>query len=121
LVTQILLTRRKSKALALGRYRVELNGIRPPHRHIQTPIFIKTLPFHPPIFPVLILQLLTLGAATLSIDAAPDKLSVITVFTDDQGSFDMNIYGSKDPETPHMDALAHRGVRFTRFYSATAV
>ncbi len=33
----------------------------------------------------------------------------------------MNIYGAEDLYTPNMDALAHRGVRFTQFYAAAPV
>lgn len=47
--------------------------------------------------------------------------NVILVYTDDQGSVDVNCYGAKDLITPHMDALAKRGVRFTQFYSAAPV
>lgn len=47
--------------------------------------------------------------------------NVIVIFTDDQGSQDMNIYGAEDLITPHMDALARRGVRFTQFYAASSV
>lgn len=47
--------------------------------------------------------------------------NVILIFTDDQGTLDMNCYGSKDLITPHMDALAASGVRFTQFYAAAPV
>lgn len=47
--------------------------------------------------------------------------NVVIFFTDDQGSLDVNAYGSEDLHTPHMDRLAERGVRFTQFYSAAAV
>jgi len=47
--------------------------------------------------------------------------NVIIIFTDDQGTVDMNIYGAKDLATPHMDSLAKRGVRFTQFYAAAPV
>ncbi|MEM9674026.1 MAG: sulfatase [Bacteroidota bacterium] len=47
--------------------------------------------------------------------------NVLLIFTDDQGSLDMNCYGSDDLQTPHMDALAASGVRFTQFYSAAPV
>jgi arylsulfatase A-like enzyme len=56
-----------------------------------------------------------------AIDGNPDKPNVIIIFTDDQGSVDMNIYGAKDLATPHMDSLAKRGVRFTQFYAASAI
>ena len=49
------------------------------------------------------------------------KPNVIIIFTDDQGSVDMNCYGAEDLATPHMDALAKRGVRFSQFYSAAPV
>jgi arylsulfatase A-like enzyme len=40
---------------------------------------------------------------------------------DDQGSADLGCYGSTDLHTPHTDALAAKGVRLTRFYSAAPV
>ena len=49
------------------------------------------------------------------------KPNVIVLLTDDQGSIDTNLYGAKDLVTPHMDALALRGVRFTQFYSGAPV
>ncbi len=52
---------------------------------------------------------------------ADRKPNVIVIFTDDQGSVDAGCYGTKDIETPHLDALAKRGVRFTQFYAAAPV
>ncbi|MDA7865637.1 sulfatase-like hydrolase/transferase [Akkermansiaceae bacterium] len=49
------------------------------------------------------------------------KPNVIVIFTDDQGTVDMNCYGASDLVTPNMDGLAKRGVRFTQFYSAAPV
>jgi arylsulfatase A len=62
--------------------------------------------------------------AVLSLLSAPliaRKPNVIIIYTDDQGTIDMNCYGAKDLVTPHMDGLARRGVRFTQFYSAAPV
>jgi len=42
--------------------------------------------------------------------------NVVFIFTDDQGSVDVNCYGAKDLYTPNMDRLARQGVRFTQFY-----
>lgn len=56
-----------------------------------------------------------------SAQAAKRKPNVIIIYTDDQGSVDMGCYGSKDLKTPHMDALASRGIRFTQFYSPAPV
>ncbi len=50
-----------------------------------------------------------------------DKPNVILIYTDDQGSIDVNCYGANDLVTPHMDALAARGTRFTQFYAAAPV
>ena len=45
------------------------------------------------------------------------KPNVLLFFTDDQGTLDVNCYGSKDLYTPHMDGLARCGVRFTQAYA----
>ncbi|QDT94697.1 sulfatase-like hydrolase/transferase [Gimesia aquarii] len=50
-----------------------------------------------------------------------EKPNVIIIFTDDQGSIDLNCYGAKDLITPHMDSIANRGIRFTQFYAAAPV
>jgi arylsulfatase A len=52
---------------------------------------------------------------------AAQKPNVIVIFTDDQGSVDMNIYGSTDLVTPNMDQLARDGIRFTQFYATGPV
>ncbi len=44
--------------------------------------------------------------------------NVILIFTDDQGSIDLNCYGSTDLHTPHIDRLAEEGIKFTQFYAA---
>ena len=63
--------------------------------------------------------ILSLLACVLQLSAR--KPNVIIIFTDDQGTVDMNCYGAKDLVTPNMDGLAKRGVRFTQFYSAAPV
>jgi arylsulfatase A-like enzyme len=52
---------------------------------------------------------------------APRKPNVVLIYTDDQGSVDVNCYGADDLITPHMDELARDGIRFTQFYSAAPV
>lgn len=49
------------------------------------------------------------------------KPNVIVILTDDQGTLDMNSYGSDDLITPNMDAMSASGVRFTQFYAAAPV
>jgi arylsulfatase A-like enzyme len=53
--------------------------------------------------------------------AAPNKPNVVLIYTDDQGTLDANCYGSEDLITPHTDALARRGVRFTQMYAPSAI
>jgi len=65
-----------------------------------------------------ILVLLLCLLPVLAFGRAPN---VIIIYTDDQGSVDLNCYGAKDLATPHMDSLAKRGVRFTQFYAAAPV
>jgi len=45
--------------------------------------------------------------------------NVLIFYTDDQGTLDVNCYGSKDLYTPNMDSLAATGVRFTQAYAHT--
>ena len=56
-----------------------------------------------------------------ALEASAERPNVVIIFTDDQGSLDMGAYGAEDLKTPHMDALAAEGVRFTQFYAAAPV
>ncbi len=47
--------------------------------------------------------------------------NVIVILTDDQGTADLHIAGASDIDTPHLDGLARRGVRFSQFYAAAPV
>lgn len=58
-------------------------------------------------------------ALASSLIATPPN--VVFIMADDQGSVDLGCYGANDLHTPHTDALAARGVRFTQFYSAAPV
>jgi arylsulfatase A len=64
---------------------------------------------------------LALGAAAAVAAQAGPRPNVILILSDDQGSIDLGCYGATDLYTPHTDALASRGVRFTQFYSAAPV
>ena len=52
---------------------------------------------------------------------AARRPNVIVIYSDDQGSLDLNCYGSKDLHTPNLDRLAAQGVRFTQMYSPSAI
>ncbi|MHC4439631.1 MAG: sulfatase-like hydrolase/transferase, partial [Planctomycetota bacterium] len=47
--------------------------------------------------------------------------NVVLIFTDDQGSIDLNCYGAKDLYTANLDKLAAEGTRFTQFYVGAPV
>ena len=69
------------------------------------------------------LKMLGAAAGTLMVPPAAfgsrrpgRKPNVVLIFTDDQGSIDVNCYGAKDLYTENLDRLAARGTRFTQFY-----
>ena len=47
-----------------------------------------------------------------------EKPNVIIIYTDDQGTIDLNSYGAKDLVTPNMDQIVNSGIKFTQFYGA---
>jgi len=67
------------------------------------------------------IRIITLLLCLPALLMAGTKPNVIVIVADDQGAADAGCYGSKDLVTPHLDALARRGVRFTQFYSAAPV
>lgn len=52
---------------------------------------------------------------------AQKQPNILLILADDLGTLDLNCYGSRDLETPNLDRLAERGVRFTQFYSIAPV
>lgn len=47
--------------------------------------------------------------------------NIVFVLADDLGWADLSVYGQTEFETPHLDALAAEGVRFTQAYANSAV
>jgi arylsulfatase A len=47
--------------------------------------------------------------------------NVLLIYSDDQGSIDLNCYGATDLHTPNLDKLASHGIRFTQFYAGSSV
>lgn len=52
---------------------------------------------------------------------SPRKPNVVLIVADDLGYADVGCYGAADIRTPHLDALAKEGQRFTNFCVAQAV
>ena len=71
--------------------------------------------------PSMILAGVLATLASASTAAEPSRPNVIVILTDDQGTADLHIAGATDLDTPHLDALARRGVRFSQFYAAAPV
>ena len=65
------------------------------------------------------LPCLLLSLSTVSTDTA--KPNVVMVLIDDFGWVDLGCYGSTFHETPNIDRLAQRGLRFTNAYAACPV
>ena len=59
--------------------------------------------------------------ATQTAPAAGRKPNVVFFLTDDMGWADPSCYGNTQVKTPHIDALAAEGLRFTQFYCASPI
>ncbi|HPM84567.1 MAG TPA: arylsulfatase [Candidatus Anammoximicrobium sp.] len=57
-----------------------------------------------------------LAAFAVSSLAAAGKPNIVVILVDDMGWSDIGCYGGEIP-TPHVDALAKNGLRFTQFYN----
>ncbi|HOA75239.1 MAG TPA: sulfatase-like hydrolase/transferase [Phycisphaerae bacterium] len=66
-------------------------------------------------------SMLALAALLSATAAAAPGPNVIIIYSDDMGIGDVGCYGATDIRTPHLDALAANGVRFTNYYSAAPV
>lgn len=53
--------------------------------------------------------------------SAAKKTNVVLIFIDDMGYGDLGCYGATGFETPNLDAMASKGMRFTNFYAAQPV
>jgi len=68
---------------------------------------------------MMLTRLLPLLAAICALSARPPN--VVLIVADDLGYGDLGCFGAGDIRTPHLDALAKQGTRFTDFYVAQAV
>ena len=51
----------------------------------------------------------------------PENPNIVLIFIDDEGYGDVGSYGATGFSTPNLDQLASQGMRFTNFYSGSAV
>jgi arylsulfatase A-like enzyme len=66
--------------------------------------------------PAFIVAALLAFSASSHAAAQPGRPKIIVILVDDMGFSDLGCYGSEIP-TPHLDALAAGGLRFTQFYN----
>ena len=68
-------------------------------------------------FVVCLTMLLSMRADAVEKVAAVDKPNIVLIMADDVSWEAFSCYGAEDYKTPHIDALAARGVRFAHCYS----
>lgn len=68
-----------------------------------------------------ILMMLTWSSLSQIVLAASPPRNIVFILIDDLGWADLSCYGSTFHETPHLDALAAAGLRFTQAYAACPV
>jgi arylsulfatase A-like enzyme len=69
---------------------------------------------------LLLLPFLYFGAQAQDLSPTSPP-NVVLIFMDDLGYGDLEAYGGYPQRTPHLNALAASGMRFTNFYAAQAV
>lgn len=68
-----------------------------------------------------IICLLTSIAALAGSATAAQRPNIIVILADDLGWAELGCYGNRFNETPHLDRLSKRGMRFTQAYAAAPV
>ncbi len=62
-----------------------------------------------------------LASAVAAVAAATHRPNVVYILADDLGYGDVGCYGQQQIATPHIDALAREGMRFTQHYAGNTV
>jgi len=70
------------------------------------------------ILALILLQTMWSCSGERSVDP---PVNIVIIFIDDEGYGDVGCFGATGFETPHLDRLAAEGMRFTSFYSGSAV
>ena len=66
-------------------------------------------------------SILTASLTLAMIATSAQKPNIILIMADDLGWGDVGFNGNRQIKTPNLDKMASEGIRFTRFYSASAV
>ena len=68
-----------------------------------------------------VLSLAVTGPVSIAAEPAPKNPNIVFILTDDLGINDLGCYGRREHHTPHLDALAAEGTRFTSAYCAQPI
>ena len=60
-------------------------------------------------------------SVTEVVGGKPERPNILMILVDDHGYGDLSITGGKDIQTPNLDKLFQKGIRFTSFYSNCTV
>ncbi len=60
-------------------------------------------------------------ASASPLDNPPSRPNIVVILADDLGYAEPGCYGQKVIKTPHLDAMAREGMRFTQFYAGATV
>ena len=66
-------------------------------------------------------RLILLWMNLFCLGQAAEKPNIVVIFCDDMGYGDIGCFGAKGWNTPHIDSIAEKGVKFTDFYVAQPV
>ncbi|MEX0325037.1 MAG: arylsulfatase [Puniceicoccaceae bacterium] len=66
------------------------------------------------------ISMLLLALATSVLAFANDQPNIIVIYADDVGYGDLGCYGATGVDTPNLDMLANRGIRFTSAYASSS-
>jgi arylsulfatase A-like enzyme len=72
------------------------------------------------LFGMLCLSVAVISCAAPTLLGGPTpgrKPNIVFLVADDMGYGDLGVQGDKEVRTPHIDALAASGVRFTQYYA----
>jgi arylsulfatase A len=64
---------------------------------------------------------ITIAISPGRVTQAQERPNVVFILTDDLGYTDLGCYGNPFNETPHIDSLAHGGMKFTQAYASSPV
>lgn len=73
------------------------------------------------LFPFLFASPLLLSSEFKPEKVQNKKPNILIIVADDLGYHDLGSFGSKDMQTPNIDALANGGIRFVNFYANSSV